>query len=891
MAMEQGQAMEDEELLMDEAFFDQIQRRRGSDGFEEGRGGFEDVNAGGGEDAQRDLPVKRKLVIPDVCVSPIKSRRVQDAIARKECAIAVEEESTMVLEDCREENFREELDQHHFPRKRAADIAGELISITGPSGERVYAEVDRNFSPQPVLREKKQDQLLSMPIEKMIEQLELEQFKQACELAEKEKDPIAVSAERIDQLWVDKYSPKSFTELLSDEQINREVLSWLKQWDLCVYGVTRHSTPKEVLKALQQHKLGQQPSDNKFKRYEAKGKWNSVNDNKSSSGHDKSSSGDNKSSSGDRPDQKVLLLCGPPGLGKTTLAHVAAKHCGYRVVEINASDDRTASSFQTKILDALQMKTVTGDSKPNCLILDEIDGAVSGTEGKSSVSFLVDLLSAEAKAVSRNDNDDKMSKPQRKKTAIARLSRPIICICNDLYAPALRPLRQIARIHIFSPPSPHRIVTRLNFICKSEGYKVDTRALAALAVHTESDIRSCLNTLQFLFRNGQSLKALEVASQVIGKKDMTSSMFDIWLETFWTRNRTRMKQAHTEFSRVHDVYANHGEYDLGMEGIFENFLHVHYHDVYLQKTLQCLEVIGASDIFGRKTASQQQFFLNAYRPSFKLAIRRLISQPVRPKLEWPKSFQRNRQVHAANTEILKSWLTSMTPALSRTILCPSLIQDVLSPLLSILAPKLRPVASNLLSQQEREDLKQLVDTMISYGLRYKKSKADNLTVQKFSGEAFLLDPPLHTFITFKEYAHSHGELSSTIQQMLSHEVEIEAIKRETAKRSSKPFQQKPSGSANNNTIVKSTTIEKRTIVSASTSTGKLVTTSKTEVVKANTVLKKASFFDRFRTGSTEGHSSKREVSTAKRDSRPLLFKFHEGFTNAVKKPVLMRDFL
>ena len=34
------------------------------------------------------------------------------------------------------------------------------------------------------------------------------------------------------------------------------------------------------------------------------------------------------------------LLYGPPGLGKTTLAHVVANHAGYNVVEINASDDR-----------------------------------------------------------------------------------------------------------------------------------------------------------------------------------------------------------------------------------------------------------------------------------------------------------------------------------------------------------------------------------------------------------------------------------------------------------------------------------------------------------------------------------------------------------------------
>lgn len=32
----------------------------------------------------------------------------------------------------------------------------------------------------------------------------------------------------------------------------------------------------------------------------------------------------------------MALLCGPPGLGKTTLVHVIARHAGYSVVEMNA---------------------------------------------------------------------------------------------------------------------------------------------------------------------------------------------------------------------------------------------------------------------------------------------------------------------------------------------------------------------------------------------------------------------------------------------------------------------------------------------------------------------------------------------------------------------------
>lgn len=46
------------------------------------------------------------------------------------------------------------------------------------------------------------------------------------------------------------------------------------------------------------------------------------------------------------------------------------------MIEMNASDDRNLTSFKTQLEAATQMSSVmTNDSRPNCLVIDEIDGA------------------------------------------------------------------------------------------------------------------------------------------------------------------------------------------------------------------------------------------------------------------------------------------------------------------------------------------------------------------------------------------------------------------------------------------------------------------------------------------------------------------------------------
>lgn len=249
-------------------------------------------------------------------------------------------------------------------------------------------------------------------------------------------------------MWTEKYRARRFTDLVGDERTHRAVLRWLKGWDPIVFPGSNKTKPKSM--------------------------------------------GQGTSATADRPHRKIMLLTGPAGFGKTTLAHVCARQAGYEILELNASDERSRDVVKGRIRDSVGTENVKGVNvrtvdgtvrkagRPVCVVVDEVDGAVSGSGANGEGGFikaLLDLVALDQKntIAFETGNSSSLAAKRKKKGDSFRLLRPLILICNDVYHPALRPLRssKAAEIIYVRPPTLDKIFTRLRTVFELEHVPCD----------------------------------------------------------------------------------------------------------------------------------------------------------------------------------------------------------------------------------------------------------------------------------------------------------------------------------------------------------------------------------------------------------------------------------
>lgn len=437
-----------------------------------------------------------------------------------------------------------------------------------------------------------------------------------CKVEEERCQPRKINysiAKDCGELWVDKYRPRRFIDLVASDRGHVEVLQWVTQW--------RHHIER-----------GDPP-----------------------------------------PEHKILLLAGPPGLGKTTVAHVTAETAGFEVVEINASDERIADQVTGKIEAAIRSDSMLPGRRPNLLIIDEIDGAIASTSDRGLISHLVKIV---------GEGTPQVAEPiKKKKRRIESLKRPIICICNDVFTSALRPLRGVAQIVAMKRPNAAVLSGRLGEISSAEGLKAEGKALLELADLMDCDMRASLHALQFIAsnHNGGPLTTAKLSKMLTGLKDATKSTMAVYESIFYADPR---KKSHLD--DVLGIVNGHGECERLMMGVFELYPQCKfYDDTRLSKINAALEWLSFVDrcqgcSLDERFASYQAYAL--------VKIHGLFASPMRPQFKFPRADYEYHQKQQANQQILESYLKglSVNTRLDTTLL------EALSRLIPVITLLIRP---------------------------------------------------------------------------------------------------------------------------------------------------------------------------------------------------------
>ena len=197
--------------------------------------------------------------------------------------------------------------------------------------------------------------------------------------------------------------------------------------------------------------------------------------------------------------KKPILIYGPPGIGKTSVAYALQKEYNLELIEVNASELRNKERIEKTLLATTLAGGLFGRKK--IALIDDIDVLAGRADSGGSAAIVQFLKSARY---------------------------PVVLTASDIWDKKLIPIRNECQIIEFKKLNKSAIKKQLTEIAKAEKIPADEERISLIAENAGGDMRAALNDLE---------------ANVISRREKEKDIFNLVRDIFKADTYQKVKES------------------------------------------------------------------------------------------------------------------------------------------------------------------------------------------------------------------------------------------------------------------------------------------------------------------------------------------------------------